>query len=83
MVEKVIDIFKAQHVLTIPVNDLQINIVTEIRDFNIRKDAMKLFDSQAKKLAEALHSSLPGGTFDALLVELLDRARSALTSTHK
>ena len=36
------------------------------------------FSDQAKSIADALYASLPGGTLDALLVELLDRKRSLL-----
>ena len=32
----------------------------------------------AKKIADALFASLPGGTIDALIVEMLDRKRSVL-----
>lgn len=36
------------------------------------------FEAQAKLVADALFASLPGGTIDALLVEMLDRKRSLL-----
>lgn len=37
-----------------------------------------VFASQAGLIADALFASLPGGTIDALLVEMLDRKRSLL-----
>ena len=36
------------------------------------------FEAQGKIVADALFASLPGGTIDALLVEMLDRKRSLL-----
>ena len=36
------------------------------------------FYAQAKLIADALFGSLPGGTLDALLVEMMDRKRSML-----
>lgn len=37
-----------------------------------------IYASEAKQIVEALCAVLPGGTVDALLVELLDRKRSTL-----
>ncbi len=42
-----------------------------------------LFKSQAEKITDALWASLPGGTVDALLVEMLDRQRSCLIVVKK
>jgi hypothetical protein len=37
-----------------------------------------IYAAQAGAIADALYASLPGGTLDALLVEMLDRKRSIL-----
>ncbi|GAA2347319.1 hypothetical protein [Dactylosporangium salmoneum] len=40
---------------------------------NFAADAQALFDGDAKKIADALHEALPGGTLKALMAELLTR----------
>lgn len=50
------------------------------REFEARNRAF--FADEAKKLADALYATLPGGTLDALLVDLLDRKRSIYRVRH-
>jgi len=47
-------------------------------DAGWERKAQKRFDRQAKIIADALFSSLPGGTVHSLLVELLKRKTSLL-----
>lgn len=42
------------------------------------KDAMEVHRAQAKELADALYHTLPGGTLDQLLREMLERKASQL-----
>jgi len=44
--------------------------------------ARTLYKEQAKILADALFRSLPGGTLDALLVEMMSRKVSLFTVVH-
>lgn len=43
------------------------------RDSNFAATAQAMFDGDAKKIADALHDALPGGTLKALMAELLTR----------
>ena len=42
---------------------------------------IEFYDAQGKVIADSLFSSLPGGTLDALLCEMLERKRSLLLVT--
>lgn len=90
----VITLFKAQ-VTVDAIPDLEVRAVQSMeslaksgrasldepfREFETRNRAF--FDDEAKKLADALYASLPGGTIDALLVQLLDRKRSIYYVRH-
>ena len=61
-------------------NGAVIDITRDLPPFNREDDKprRKMFKYQAKAIADALFYSLPGGTIDALLVEMLDRKRSLL-----
>jgi hypothetical protein len=53
---------------------------------NILEDQEKadtFFRSQSEQIAEALRGSLPGGTFDRLVVRLLDMRSSQLQVAHR
>jgi hypothetical protein len=52
------------------------------RDIDVEKHRA-FYAKQGKALADALYSCLPGGTFDALLCELLERTRSVLMVAYK
>lgn len=41
-------------------------------------DVLRAHRENARVIVDALYAALPGGTFDALLIEILDRKRSAL-----
>ena len=67
-------IFKACRPPIVP--DLQISATAEVSDSVSLETARAFYAGQARELADALFASLPGGTIDALLVEMLDRKRS-------
>ncbi len=80
MSEKVVDIFCAQPIGDEEASDITIHIHTPVPHVDDVPDYIKayraMYMEQAEKLAKALCDSLPGGTIDALLVDLLDRKRS-------
>lgn len=73
----VIKVFKAQAINVFKSKDTIIEIREEWPGFEI-ETARQKFKKQAVMIADALFESLPGGTVDALLVEMLDRKRSDL-----
>ena len=58
---------------------LVIQAVEQITDNYTLEEIRKLFATEAEALADALITSLPGGTIDALLVELMRRRASLFT----
>lgn len=82
MPEKVVNIFCAQPLGNEQVEKVTIHIHVPVQDFGDRFDweqALRdMYMEQGNTLAEALCGSLPGGTIDALLVDMLDRKRSLL-----
>lgn len=65
--------------------DASIHIRDEMPSFGSGKEwvdnARTLYRSEAKAIADALSNSLPGGTLDQLLAELLRRKASLLIVT--
>lgn len=57
------------------------NIGLSIDQNTSLNEARDIYTKQGKLLAESLLSSLPGGTIDALLCELLEKKRSLFTVT--
>ncbi len=55
---------------------LRIEVVEEVSDAMDLNEARALYAEQANALADALFNSLPGGTVDALLAEMLRRKAS-------
>lgn len=88
-----LDLYRARAVVkSEPVQPLTIAIVEELPDDlgeavknypDWERRARARYREQAKMLANALGHALPGGTLDALLVELLDRHRSLLAVAHR
>lgn len=72
--------YKAQPIVrgAAEVSDLYIRAGTPVPSLSDLLDMRALFAKEARNLADALQESLPGGTIDALLVELLDRKRALL-----
>jgi len=81
---KIFNVRKADSNEVVELDGVVIDITESITDAveKYQVDDLKLFESEGRKLAEALFSSLPGGTIDALLVELLTRKKSGLIVTY-
>lgn len=77
-----VDIYHAQPSYSPPVTPVVIRIEQEIPDFGSAEGyaerAQATYADQGRLLADALYGSLPGGTLDALLAELLERRASML-----
>ena len=73
-----VKVHAAQPFLEKPIKQTVIEIVEPFSDegFASYEDYAKVFDSEAKILADALCLTLPGGTLDRLAAELLKRAAS-------
>jgi hypothetical protein len=82
---KTTNIFKAQRTVLYgdPVSSHAINIEQPMPDFDSMDEARAVYAKEGKEIADALFSSLPGGTLDALLIEMLDRKRSLLVVSQK
>lgn len=75
--EHKIAVHKAQRTLEDrPVNDLFIRVSETIPSFPELSQSAKAFALDGKLLADALFDSLPGGTMDSLIAELLKRRAS-------
>jgi hypothetical protein len=79
----ILHIFKAQRTLRdleIPTTTLQIE--REIPNSNDLKEAEQIYQKEAETICEALYKSLPGGTFDHLVIEMLKRKVSLFKVSH-
>jgi hypothetical protein len=73
------NIYKAQgYTEKEPVENTTISIVQEVPEMRDLKEAGQIYEKEGAMLAEALRASLPGGTIDALLRELLISRASLL-----
>jgi hypothetical protein len=71
---KTVNIYKAQTIgQQMTVEPLVINISEEFPDFKSIDEHDALFEKEALMLADGLLSTLPGGTIDRLVAELLKR----------
>jgi hypothetical protein len=73
-----IDIGAAQPTGGIAAAPTVIRILNPVPDFTSLDEARSLYRDQARLLADALYRSLPGGTLDALYLELTERRLSLL-----
>ena len=74
-------IYKAQPIGDQIIDDLDLRAteaVPNIPGNEFAKQYRDFYAVEGKIIVDALYASLPGGTLDALLVELLDRRRSLL-----
>jgi hypothetical protein len=74
-------IYKAQPTGDQVIPNLDLHAVTSAPDIpgsEFEKLYRDFYAAEGKIIADALCASLPGGTLDALLVEMLDRKRSLL-----
>jgi len=70
-------IFKACQITDKAIPSVTITISKELSEGSFDHHKM-LFIVEAKEMADALQESLPGGCFDALVIELLTRTKSFL-----
>lgn len=83
---KVVNAHRAQSLGTYTPGPVTITIHDQLpeRDSYVGRDQQAVeMDQQAIELAEALHASLPGRTFDALVAELLRRKASLLRVAYR
>ena len=82
-----LNIYKAQATGDKAVDDVQISISAAFPDMYRfeypLKAAEALFSKEAECLEEALHASLPGGTYDHLLGKMLARKASHFVVSHR
>lgn len=71
-----INIEKAQSVAGLPSLSITIIIDEEIKSAKDLAEVSRIFNQQAETLESALHNSLPGGTYSALLEKMLRRRAS-------
>lgn len=72
---KIVSIFKAQPTVD-PIEPVTILFSDDVPEIKELKDYRPFYIDQGKRLAEALCTTLPGGTLDQLLCELLTRRAS-------
>ena len=71
------NIFKAQPTIeNEPILSHVISITDTMPEVVSLDDARAVYAKEGTAIADALFSCLPGGTLDALLIEMLDRKRS-------
>lgn len=75
-IERMVSLFRAGSVGDSHAPVTRFDIAQEISDEISMKEARQLYDEQGKTLCDALFSSLPGGTIDALIRNLLERRAS-------
>lgn len=75
-------IYKAQGIGDRRVEALAIVAEEEIPNINDLEKSWRVYANQAKCIADAIFKALPGGTVDALLVEMLTRKASLLVIPH-
>lgn len=74
--DRYLRIKKAGSVSTYNVPSLRIELQEEIQEYPTLEDARAVYADQGTRLAAALITSLPGGTLDCLLAELMRRRAS-------
>lgn len=78
----IVSVFHASSTGSREVPALQIQATKPIPSMESLDEARELHATQAARIADALFESLPGGTVDALLVEMMRRKASILSVTH-
>jgi hypothetical protein len=74
---KTINIFKAQGFGKKVVEGVTIKLVRELPRFVDVGESIDVFEKEALTLADILCKTLPGGTFDRLVIELLKKEASS------
>jgi hypothetical protein len=65
-----------------PVADMRIEIIGAQPDYESLDEAARYYDNQARQIEEALHRSLPGGTYDRLVGRMLARKATHFRVAH-
>ena len=65
-----------------PVIDTRIEITGALPDLEYPQETAHYYDNQARQIEEALHRSLPGGTYDRLVGRMLARKASHFRIAH-
>lgn len=78
----IVSVFHASSTGSREVPALQIQATKPIPSMESPDEARELHATQAARIAAALFESLPGGTVDALLVEMMRRKASLLSVAH-
>ncbi len=80
---KTIKTFKANPIGSEAIEPLKIEFTKDIPEFSFSSDYeekyKEIYNSDAKKIVDALGFSLPGGLIDAILVELLKQKTCILS----
>lgn len=63
--------------------DIMIRITGEVPEFNTLHEGEEFFTLQAMQISEALFNSLPQGTMDRLLAEMMKRKASLYVGLSK
>ncbi len=74
-----VGVFTAQPVGQKKVPNLLIHTLGNFPEVDSTRDSRQLHVYQARKIAEALIKTLPGGTLHALLIEMLKHRENVLT----
>jgi len=70
---KTVNIYKAQGIADKKVESVLLQFNVEMPEFKSMQQSMGIFQSESMELADVLCSTLPGGTLDRLIAELLQR----------
>lgn len=73
---RTVRILRAGNIGNVVPPKLTIEVHEQIYDFSTLEDARHLHARQGSELADAIMASMPGGTVDALLAELMRRRAS-------
>lgn len=81
---KTVQIYKAQRTIkAIGIPSVTIVIDTEMPETDNLKEAGTIYTGDAAAICDALEKSLPGGTFDRLVLFLLEKTVSHFSVSHK
>lgn len=81
---KIVRVHRAQPIVDDePVDKVTIKVDKTMPRQSTLEEAYRDYEADAKKIADALEDSLPGGTFSALLIELLERKKCYLVVPHR
>lgn len=81
---KIVRVRRAQPIVDDePIDKVTIKIDETMPSQDTLEESYRNYEEDAEKIADALEASLPGGTFSALLIELLERKKCYLVVPHR